>query len=244
VEINLGHSAPLAASDDLLFFRYAVKQIAAAHGYLATFMAKPWAGSSGSGLHVHQSLRCRETGRNAFWDPETGGLSEQGRWYLGGLVHHAAETCHVAVPTPNGYKRSVGYSFAPTHVTWGYDHRSVALRALVHGDGGTRLEHRVAAADANPHFLVTTQLLAGLAGLDKRLAPPPATTTDVYAGTDAEPLPRNVADAVALLGGSTFARSALGDEVTELLCLLGQAEQAAADAEVTDWERRRYLESV
>ena len=244
VEINLGHSAPLTAADDLLFFRYAVKQIAAEHGYLATFMAKPWAESSGSGLHVHQSLRSRETGRNAFWDEETGGLSDRGRSYLGGLVRHAAETCHVAVPTPNGYKRSVDYSFAPTHVTWGFDHRSAAVRALVHGDGGTRLEHRVAAADANPHLLVATQLLAGLAGLEERLEPPAAATTDVYAGVDAEPLPRSVAEAVALLDGSKFARSALGDEVTELLCLLGRAEQAAANAEVTGWERRRYLESV
>jgi glutamine synthetase len=244
VEITLRHSAPLEAADDLLFFRYAVKQTAAAHGYLATFMAKPWADSSGSGLHVHQSLRCRETGRNAFWDEETAGLSEQGRSYLGGLVRHAAETCHVAVPTPNGYKRSVGYSFAPTHVTWGFDHRGVAVRALVHGDGGTRLEHRVGAADANPHLLVATQLLAGLAGLEENLEPPPATTTDVYAGSDAEPLPRGVAEAVTRLDGSKFARSALGDEVTELLCLLGRAEQAASDAEVTEWERRRYLESV
>jgi glutamine synthetase len=244
VEINLGQSGPLAAADDLLFFRYAVKQIAASHGYLATFMAKPWAESSGSGLHVHQSLRSRETGRNVFWDEETGELSAQGRWYLGGLVHHAAETCCVAVPTPNGYKRSVNYSFAPTHATWGFDHRSVALRALVHGDGGTRLEHRVGAADANPYFLVATQLLAGLAGLEKQLEPPPAATSDVYAATDAEPLPRSMAEAVARLSGSTFARSALGEEVTELLCLIGRAEQAAADAEVTGWERRRYLESV
>ncbi|MBP2328357.1 glutamine synthetase [Kibdelosporangium banguiense] len=244
VEINLGHSPSLAAADNLLFFRYAVKQIAAAHGYLATFMAKPWAESSGSGLHVHQSLRCRETGRNAFWDGETGGLSAHGRWYLGGLVQHAAETCYVAVPTPNGYKRSTSYSFAPTHVTWGFDHRSAALRALVHGDGGTRLEHRVASADANPYFLVATQLLAGLAGLEKQLEPPSAATTDVYAATDAEPLPRSVPEAVARLNESTFARSALGEEMTQLLCLLGQTEQAAADAEVTDWERRRYLESV
>jgi glutamine synthetase len=244
VEINLGQSGPLAAADDLLFFRYAVKQIAAAHGFLATFMAKPWAESSGSGLHVHQSLRCRETGRNVFWDGETGELSAQGRWYLGGLVHHVAETCYVAMPTTNGYKRSASYSFAPTHVTWGFDHRSAALRALVRGDGGTRLEHRVAAADANPHLLVASQLLAGLAGLEKQLEPPPATTSDVYAATDAEPLPRSVPEAVARLGESSFARSALGDEVTRLLCVLGQAEQAAADAEVTDWERRRYVESV
>ncbi|WP_146174881.1 glutamine synthetase family protein [Umezawaea tangerina] len=244
VEINLRYSAPLAAADDLVFFRYAVKQVAASHGYLATFMAKPWAESSGSGLHVHQSLRDRRTGRNAFWDEETGGLSEQGRSYLGGLVHHVAETCHVAVPTPNGYKRSVGYSFAPTHVTWGFDHRSVAVRALVHGDAGTRLEHRVATADANPHLLVATQLLAGLAGLEDHREPPPESTADVYAGGDAEPLPRTVAEAVTLLDRSKFARSALGDELTRLLCLLGQAEQAAADAEVTGWERRRYLESV
>jgi glutamine synthetase len=244
VEINLGHSAPLAAADDLLFFRYAVKQIAASHGYLATFMAKPWAESSGSGLHVHQSLRSRETGGNAFWDAGSGELSAAGRWYLAGLLHHAAETCYVGLPTPNGYKRSTRYSFAPTHATWGFDHRSVALRALVHGDRGTRLEHRVAAADANPYFLVATQLLAGLAGLDKQLEPPPAATGDVYASTDAEPLPRNLLEAVSLFRGSTFARSALGDEVRQLLCLIGEAEQAAADAEVTGWERRRYLESV
>ncbi|MCS7477952.1 glutamine synthetase family protein [Umezawaea endophytica] len=244
VEINLGHSSPLTAADDLLFFRYAVKQTAAAHGYLATFMAKPCAESSGSGLHVHQSLRSRETGRNAFWDGENDELSGRGRSYLAGLLRHAAETCHVAVPTPNGYKRSVGYSFAPTRVAWGFDHRSVAVRALVHGDGGTRLEHRVATADANPHLLVATQLLAGLAGLEEELEPPPPTTTDVYADDDAEPLPRGVAEAVTLFDGSKFARSALGDEVTEALCLLGRAEQAVADAEVSDWERRRYLESV
>lgn len=244
VEINLGHAAPLSAADDLLFFRYTVKQIAAAHGYLATFMAKPWAEASGSGLHVHQSLRSRETGRNVFWDPATGELSAPGRWYLGGLLHHAAETCHVALPTPNGYKRSARYSFAPTHVTWGFDHRSAAVRALVHGDRGTRLEHRVAAADANPYLLVATQLLAGLAGLEKQLEPPPAATADVYASTDAEPLPGSVLEAVSLLRGSTFARSALGEEVRELLCLIGEAEQAAAGAEVSDWERRRYLESV
>lgn len=244
VEINLGWSTPVAAADDLLFLRYAVKQIAATHGYLATFMAKPWAESAGSGLHVHQSLRDRETGRNVFWDAETGGLSAPGRWYLGGLLHHAAETCGVAAPTLNGYKRTTGYSFAPTHVTWGLDHRSAAVRALVRGDGGTRLEQRVGAADANPYLLAATQLLAGLAGLGKRLEPPPAVTSDVYAATDAEPLPARLAEAVALLGDSSFARSALGDEVTDLLCVLGRAEQAAADAAVTGWERRRYLESV
>ncbi|MDY7084951.1 MAG: glutamine synthetase family protein [Actinomycetota bacterium] len=244
VEINLGHAAPLTAADDLLFLRYAAKQIAAAHGYLATFMAKPWADSSGSGLHVHQSLRDRETGRNVFLDAGTGELSPAARWYLAGLLHHAAETCYVALPTANGYKRTTRYSFAPTHVTWGFDHRSAAVRALVHGDRGTRLEHRVGAADANPYFLVASQLLAGLTGLGKQLEPPPADTTDVYASTGADPLPGRLSEAVALFRGSTFARTALGDDVRDLLCLIGEAEQAAADAEVTDGERRRYLESV
>ncbi|GLZ00963.1 glutamine synthetase family protein [Actinoplanes sp. NBRC 103695] len=244
VEINLGHAGPLTAADDLLFLRYAVKQIAAAHGYLATFMAKPRAESSGSGLHVHQSLRSRNTGDNVFWDAATGDLSETARWYLGGLLHHAAETAYVAVPTLNGYKRPAAYSFAPTHVTWGFDHRSAAVRALVHGPGGTRLEHRVGAADANPYFLVATQLLAGLAGLDKQLEPPPATTSDVYAGAAADPLPAGLPEALARFGDSSFARSALGAGVTDLLSLIGRAEQAAADAEVTGWERRRYLESV
>lgn len=247
VEINTTHLDPLTAADNLIFFRYTVKQVAARHGYLATFMAKPWPDSSGSGLHIHQSLRDRDSGDNIFWDESTGGLSDAARWYLAGLLEFAAETHHIAVPTPNGYKRSVDYSFAPTRAAWGYDNRSVAVRALVHGPAGTRLENRVAAADANPHFLIATQLLAGLTGLDKQLEPPPAVSTDVYTDHPADggdALPRSVSDAVARLRPSTFARSALGDEVTDLLCVLGQGEVAAYAGDVSDWERRRYLEAV
>src|SRR5215472_4954183 len=113
VEINLRYRDPLGAADELMFFRYAVKQIAARYQLTATFMPKPFGESSGSGLHVHQSL-CDAGGVNVFWDEAGAGLIQAARSYAAGLLRYLAQIQAVAVPTPNGYKRVSRPSFAPT----------------------------------------------------------------------------------------------------------------------------------
>lgn len=244
VEINLTPSNPVGAADDLLFFRYAVKQLAERNGYLATFMGKPFSELSGSGLHVHQSLWLPEMRGNVFWDAESAGLSEPARRYAAGLLRYLGEAHLIAAPTPNAYRRAAGHSFAPTNLSWGRDNRSVAVRALTRGSGGTRWETRVAAADANPYLVLACQLSAGLAGIAEELQLAPQMSADAYTSTDAEPLPAHLAGAIERLRDSTFAQEALGKEFLELMCGVSQREADAFQAEVSDWERARYLRAV
>ncbi|PXX71327.1 L-glutamine synthetase [Nocardia tenerifensis] len=241
VEINLTPSDPLTAADGLLFFRYAVKQLAPRHGYRATFMAKPFGDLSGSGLHIHQSM-WREKD-NAFWDAQAGTLSGVGHNYVAGLLKYAAEVQLVSVPTPNGYKRVADHSFAPTNLSWGVDNRCAAVRVLIRDAGGTRVETRIAAADANPYLLAAAQLTAGLAGVTEDLKPgPPAANS--YVSQEYSPLPTNIWQAATLLGESEFARRALGAATVDNLCRVARSEAAANQREVTEWERARYLDSV
>ncbi|MBF6332656.1 glutamine synthetase family protein [Nocardia transvalensis] len=242
VEINLTPSDPVTAADGLLFFRYAVKQLAQRHGYRATFMAKPFGDLSGSGLHIHQSM-WRTDRDNAFWDANARGLSDIGRNYVAGLLRYAAELHLVAVPTPNGYKRVMDHSFAPTNLSWGWDNRCVAVRVLAHNAHGARVESRVAAADANPYLLAAAQLSSGLAGVTEDLKPaPPA--ADAYVSQEYSPLPTNIWQAATLFGESEFARRALGAATVENLCRVAWSEAAASQREVSEWERSRYLDSV
>jgi glutamine synthetase len=243
VEINIKYSTPLQAADDLIFLRYAAKQAAARHGLVATFMAKPFTELSGSGLHVHQSLLDAAGDRNLFYDPGEGGLSELGRHYLCGLLSYAPDTYAVCVPTPNGFRRVRDHSFAPTTLSWGSDNRSVAVRVLRRGAAGTRLESRIAAADANPYLLVAVTLLAGLAGIKDAIAPAPAAVADAYQSGE-EALPASLGEAIRLLRASAFAKSVLGERVVELLAAVAGREMALSQEQVSDWERARYLEAV
>lgn len=242
VEINLTPSDPLTAADGLLFFRYAVKQLAQRHGFRATFMPKPFGDLSGSGLHIHQSMWRKER-ENAFWDPASGALSDIGRNYVAGLLKYAAEMQLVAVPTPNGYKRVTDHSFAPTNLSWGIDNRCAAVRVLVRDANGTRVESRVAAADANPYLLAASQIMAGAAGIAEDLTPPPP-AGDAYIASEYPQLPTNIWQATTLFGASEFATRALGKETVENLTRVAWSEAAASQREVTDWERTRYLDSV
>jgi glutamine synthetase len=241
VEITLRYDEPVRAADTLTFFRYAVKQIAARNGLLATFMARPFADISGSGLHVHQSLW--RHGTNAFWDTERGGLSAIADHYLAGLLRYAPDCMAVAVPTPNGYRRMVPHSFAPTTVSWGTDNRCTAVRALRRGAAGTRLELRTAAADANPYLVVATALMAGLAGIQDAMTLPPEVKDDAYRSA-CPPLPSDLPRALDLLASSAFARSVLGTKTCELLTEVGEREIELYRNQVSDWERTRYLEAV
>lgn len=243
VEINLRYADPVRAADDLVFFRYAVKQLAAQNGLVATFMPKPFTDSSGSGLHVHQSL-WTGAGTNVFWDPVAGELSTTARHYLAGLLRHAGQTQAVAVPTPNGYKRIADHSFAPTTVSWGSDNRSTAVRALIRGARGTRLESRGATSDANPYLLTAMLLAAGLTGIRDETEPPPAVTTDAYTTAGLPPLPASPDEAARLLIDSTFARTVLGDAVVDAVAEIGRRETALYRSQVGDWERDRYLEVI
>ena len=243
LEINLRAAPALRAADEAFLLKSAVKEVAASQGLLATFMAKPRSDWPGSSCHLHLSLRAGDG--DAFHDPAAG-MSATMRHFIGGLLSGMAELSALFAPTPNSYRRFVPHSWAGTTATWGVDNRSAGLRAILRGDGATRVAHRQTGADANPYLAVSAALAAGLDGLQRGCEPPPPVDGDVYAAADgaARPLPATLGEATDLLERSALARDWLGRDVVEHCVAMRRGELAAQAAAVTDWETSRYLEAL
>ncbi|KRG45802.1 gamma-glutamylputrescine synthetase [Stenotrophomonas panacihumi] len=183
-EINLLHRADaMAACDDAILLKRTIKAIAQQQGKLASFMAKPFAEQAGSGLHLHVSVLDAQ-GRNLF-DGTPEAPADALLHGVAGLQQAAASSLLLFAPHANSYRRFVPNAFVPLNDSWGFNNRTVALR-IPHSDArNTRIEHRIAGADANP-YLVTAAVLAGLLdGLLAQQAPGPATTGNAYAQIEA-----------------------------------------------------------
>ena len=243
VEVNLGHGPALTVADATMVFKYVVRQAAQAHGLRATFMPKPYMGEAGNGLHIHQSLRGPD-GRNAFdaKDAEPPVHSSLMRRYLSGLVAHQLELQAVNCPTINSYKRVEDYSFAPTQVSWGLDHRLVAVRCVVGHGEATRLEARWASADSNPYLVLAGCLAAGADGLERDLALPTMVSGDPHADASLRRIPTTLAEAVVELERSSFAREVYGDLFIDTYLVMLRHEVELFTRHVTDWELARYRE--
>jgi len=175
-EINLHHvDDPVLACDHAVLLKRAVKAAAAKNGLAATFMAKPFAESAGSGLHVHVSMLDRN-GNNIFaGESKDGDFSDQLRFAIGGLGETMSESMAIFAPNANSYRRHAPGNFVPASPDWGPNHRGVALRIPLAAPENKRVEHRVAGADANPYFVVAA-ILAGMHhGISNRCEPRPMT---------------------------------------------------------------------
>jgi glutamine synthetase len=243
VEVNLGHGAPIDVADATVVFKYVVKQVAAAHDLRATFMPKPYITEAGNGLHIHQSLLGGD-GRNAFAeaDDEPPLRSKLMHRYLTGLLAHQVELQPVNCPTINAYKRVEDYSFAPTQVTWGLDHRLVAVRSVVDHGAATRLESRWASADANPYLVIAGCLAAGTDGLERDLDLPPMVTGDPHVDATHTRLPTDLAAALPAFEQSAFMREVYGEVFVDVYATMLRHELELFARQVSDWERDRYRE--
>jgi glutamine synthetase len=252
VEVEIGPSqteftfAPttgLAPADMMVLFRSAVKQICRRHGYHATFMCRPRIPNVvSSGWHLHQSLRRRADGGNAFASADkSNALSNIGTNYLGGLLAHARSAAVFSTPTINGYKRYRSYSLAPDRAIWGRDNRGVMLRVLgAPGDSATRIENRVGEPAANPYLYMASQVLSGLDGMDRKLDPGPSADTPYE--TRADFLPKSLREALDALADDDFFRSQFGTPFIDYYTALKEAEIARYQQEVTEWEQREYFD--
>jgi glutamine synthetase len=243
-EFTFQPQAGLEPADTMVLFRSAVKQICRRHALHATFMCRPKiANVMSSGWHLHQSLKDRKSGANAFMPVRQGELlSDTGRHFLGGLLAHARAASVFSTPTLNGYKRFRAHSLAPDRAIWGHDNRGVMVRVLGGaGDAATRLENRVGEPAANPYLYMASQVLSGLDGIERRLDPGPS--ADAPYEAKAPLLPKSLSEAVAALEGDTFFRDKLGAGFVDYLATIKGAEIARFQAEVTDWEQREYFEA-
>lgn len=244
-ELNVRYAEVLEMADRHALYKQCLKDVADHMGISVTFMAKIDADSAGSSSHIHLSLW--RDGVNVFAGAETlgpvSGTSAEFRWFLGGWLLHLPELMVFNAPTINSYKRYQAGSWAPTRIAWSRDNRTAGFRIVGHGKS-LRIESRVPGADCNPYLAYTAALASGLDGIRNRIEPPPAFQGDIYQAQNLPRVPRTLREATELFEQSAFARAALGDAVVDHYTRVYRVEQAAFDAAVTDWERRRYFEQI
>ncbi|WP_152361448.1 type I glutamate--ammonia ligase [Microlunatus speluncae] len=180
-EINFRFDKLLTSADDVLKFKYIVKNTAWAAGKTATFMPKPIFGDNGSGMHVHSSLW--DKGEPLFYD-ETGygGLSDIARWYIGGILAHAPALLAFTNPSANSYHRLVPGFEAPVNLVYSQRNRSAAMRIPITGSNpkAKRVEFRCPDPSANPYLAFSALLLAGIDGIQNKTEPPAPIDKDLY----------------------------------------------------------------
>ena len=192
MEINYRFSDILTAGDELMKFKYIIKNTAWAAGKTATFMPKPLFGDNGSGMHVHQSLW--KDGKPLFWGDGYGDLSDIARWYIGGLLKHAPSLLAFTNPTVNSYKRLVPGYEAPVNLVYSARNRSACIRIPITGSNpkAKRIEFRCPDPSSNPYLAFAAMLMAGLDGIQNKIEPPKPVDKDLYdlEGAEAAAIPQ------------------------------------------------------
>jgi glutamine synthetase len=180
-EIDFRFDTLLKTADNLMTFKYIVKNTARAAGRTVTFMPKPIFGDNGSGMHCHQSLW--KDGSPIFYD-EIGyaGLSDIARYYIGGLLKHAPSLLAFTNPTVNSYHRLVPGFEAPVNLVYSQRNRSACVRIPITGTNpkAKRLEFRVPDPSCNPYLAFAAMLMAGLDGIKNKIEPPEPVDKDLY----------------------------------------------------------------
>jgi glutamine synthetase len=170
-EIDIRFNTLLKTADNLLLYKYIVKNTARKHGKTATFMPKPVFGDNGSGMHVHQSLWKGE--KPLFYDGEGyAGISQLARFYIGGLLTHAPALLGIVASTTNSYKRLVPGYEAPVNLVFSKGNRSAAVRIpLTDSAAAKRVEFRSPDGTSNPYLAFAAMLMAGLDGIRRGIEP-------------------------------------------------------------------------
>jgi glutamine synthetase len=228
-EINLKHRPDaVAAALESLLLKRAVKAAARAHDLDGTFMAKPHHDWAGSGMHIHLSL-LDQSGQNLFaGDP----ISTLFRHALGGMRESMADFMAVWAQSANAYRRYVPKSYVSLAAHWGFNNRTVALRVPRSNGAATRIEHRVAGADANP-YLVIASILAGMwHGIANGIDPGPAVEGNSET-IEAPPLPTAWVNSLDLFQRSEIVRGAFGAPFQDVFSRLKHSERSNFERIVT-----------
>ncbi|TAM84033.1 MAG: type I glutamate--ammonia ligase [Jatrophihabitans sp.] len=227
-EINYKFNTLTYAADEVLKFKYIVKNVAWQHGKTVTFMPKPLFGDNGSGMHCHQSLW--KDGSPLFYD-ELGyaGLSDTARYYIGGLLHHAPSLLAFTNPTVNSFHRLVPGFEAPVNLVYSSGNRSACIRVPITGSNpkAKRIEFRIPDPSCNPYLAFAAMLLAGVDGIRNKIEPAEPIDKDLYE------LPPDEAAAVQQVPGSLEAVLGALEQDNEYLQEGGVFTEDLIDAWIT-----------
>ena len=238
-EIDFTYENAMATADKIMTFKMAVRTIAKRYGLHATFMPKPRAEVNGSGMHIQFSVF--KNGRNLFEDADhPGELSEEARYFIGGLLAHSKEMALITNPLVNSYKRLVPGYDAPTELTWTENNQNSLVRIPVTRGEGTRVELRSPDASSNPYLVFAVCLAAGLDGIRNKISPTKSSNIATQ-DQETEHLPETLKDAIELFENSTWIRGILGEEFCRTYLAQKKDEWMRYTRQVTDWEVEEYL---
>jgi glutamine synthetase len=180
-EIDLRYETLTRMADQVMAYKYVVKNVARAAGKSVTFMPKPIFGDNGSGMHTHQSLWKEGTPLMADRSGYAG-LSSLARSYVGGLLAHAPALLAFCAPTTNSYRRLVPGYEAPVNLVYSQRNRSACIRIPMYSDSpkAKRIEFRCPDAAANPYLAFPAMLMAGLDGIQKGIDPGEPADFDLF----------------------------------------------------------------
>ena len=179
-EIDMRYAPLVRMADQLMLFKYIVKNVALRHGKTVTFMPKPLFNDNGSGMHVHQSLW--KGGKPLFAGDRYGGMSELALYYIGGILRHARALCAFVAPTTNSYKRLVPGFEAPVNLAYSSRNRSASVRIPMYSVSpkAKRIEVRFPDPSCNGYLAFAAMLMAGLDGIENRMDPGEPLDKDIY----------------------------------------------------------------
>jgi len=179
-EIDMRFSTLTKSADNLMWYKYIVKNVARKHRRTATLMPKPIFGDNGSGMHTHQSLW--KGGQPLFAGNGYAGLSDTALWYIGGILKHAAALCALVAPTTNSYKRLVPGYEAPVNLAYSSRNRSAGIRIPMYSPSPRtkRIEVRFPDCSCNGYLAFAAMLMAGLDGIQNKIDPGSPLDKDIY----------------------------------------------------------------
>ena len=179
-EIDQRFDTLVKSADNMMTYKYCVKNVAYQYGKSVTFMPKPLFGDNGSGMHTHQSLW--KGGKPLFAGDLYAGLSQMALWYIGGLLKHARALAAIIAPTTNSYKRLVPGYEAPVNLAYSRRNRSAAVRIPMYSASpkAKRVEFRPPDPSANPYLAFASMMMAGLDGVMNKVDPGESLDKDIY----------------------------------------------------------------
>jgi glutamine synthetase len=236
-EIDMKFQKLSRMADQLLTYKYVIKNVAKRHGLTATFMPKPLFGDNGSGMHCHQSIW--KDGRPLFAGDGYAGFSQIGLYYIGGILKHAPALAAFTNPTTNSYKRLVPGYEAPVNLAYSSRNRSAACRIPMYSPSpkAKRVEVRFPDPACNPYLAFAAMLMAGIDGIQNKIDPGQPLDKNIYALSPQE------ARAVPKMPGSLDAALAHLEEDHEFL-LRGEVFTEDAISTWIDYKRESEIDPV
>jgi len=245
LEAALRAQSGLSAADSAALFKLYTKVLAQKRDWLATFMAKWSKDWPGCGGHMHMSLW--RAGESAFYD-EAGPhrMSDAMRHFVGGQRALMPELLAMVAPNVNSYRRLIPGFWAPTAASWGVENRTTSLRVIPGSAKSTRVEYRVAAADANPYLALAAAVGSGLWGIENKIDAGEPVQGNSYAVEHpaASQLPRTLMEAAGRLKESEAARAVFGDGFVDHYSATREWEEREFRKSITEWELDRYMEII